>query len=84
MFENTGTRYITSTINDRLHGELQMILWGLIDEQQKEGLELDYLQVFELKVKDGKQHIIHRQEEPHRKREWIYPLKQTTPVDESI
>lgn len=34
----------------------------MIDEQRKNDLELDYLQVFELKAKHGKRHIIHHQE----------------------
>ena len=61
-----------------------MILWGLIDEQQEEDLELDYLQVFELKVQQGKQYIIHRQEVPERKRERVYQLQYTNLIDQTI
>ncbi len=75
---------MTRTIDETVHAEIQMILWRLIEEQGKQELELDYLQVFELKVKDGRQHIIHRQEVPERKREWIYTLQYTTPIDQTI
>lgn len=75
---------MTRTIDETVHAEIQMILWSLIDEQRKEDKELDYLQVFELKEKEGRQHIIHRQEVPERKREWVYTLQYTTPIDQTI
>lgn len=75
---------MTRAIDDTVHAEIQVILWGLIDEQRKENAELDYLQVFELKEKGGRQHIIHRQEVPERKREWVYKLQYTTPIDQTI
>ena len=75
---------MTSTIDETVHAEIQMILWRLIDEQRDEGVVLDYLQVFELKVKDGRQHIIHRQEVPERKLEWVYQLQYTNPIDQTI
>lgn len=84
MFNDKGKRYMTKTINETVHGEIQMILWGLIDEQREKDLELDYLQVFELKVQQGKQYIIHRQEVPERKREWVYQLKHTTPIERTV
>ena len=75
---------MTRTIDETVHAEIQMILWRLIEEQGKQELELDYLQVLELKVTDGRQHIIHRKEVPERKREWIYTLQYTTPIDQTI
>lgn len=84
MFKDKSKRYMTKTINETVHGEIQMILWGLIDEQRENDLELDYLQVFELKVQEGKQYIIHRQEVPERKCEWIYQLQYTNPIDQTI
>ena len=53
-------RYMTIMIDEVIHVEIQKILWDLIDEQRKQDLELDYLQVLELKSEYGKQHIIHR------------------------
>ena len=84
MFKDKNKRYMTRTIDETVHAEIQMILWSLIDEQRKEDKELDYLQVFELKEKEGRQHIIHRQEVPERKREWVYTLQYTTPIDQTI
>src|SRR5690625_3859218 len=84
MFNDKSKRYMTKTINKTVHSEIQMILWGLIDEQREKDLELDYLQVFELKVQQGKQYIIHRQEVPERKCEWVYQLKHTSPIDQMV
>lgn len=75
---------MTRTIDETVHAEIQMILWSLIDGQRKEEAELDYMQVFELKVKDGRQHIIHRQEVPERRLEWVYQLQHTTPIERTI
>jgi len=75
---------MTKTIDETVHAEIQMILWSLIDEQRQKDKELDYLQVFELKEKEGRQHIIHRQEVPERKCEWVYTLQYTTPIDQTI
>jgi len=84
MFKGKNKRYMTTTIDETVHAEIQMILWSLIDEQAKAGKELDYLQVFELEVTEGRQRIVHRQEVPERKREWIYTLQYTTPIDQTI
>lgn len=84
MFDKKHDRYMTRTIDETVHAEIQMILWSLMDERRKENKELDYLQVFELKEKEGRQHIIHRQEVPERKREWVYTLQYTTPIDQTI
>ncbi len=75
---------MTRTIDETVHAEIQMILWNLIDEQRNAEKELDYLQVFELKVTDGRQRIVHRQEVPERKREWVYTLQYTNPIDQTI
>lgn len=75
---------MTRTIDETVHAEIQMILWSLIDKQVKAGKELDYLQVLELEVTEGRQRIVHRQEVPERKREWIYTLQYTTPIDQTI
>lgn len=72
---------MTKTVNEEIHTEIQLILWGLIDEQRKQELELDYMQVFELKEQEGRQQIIHRQENPERRREWVYQLQHTTPIE---
>lgn len=75
---------MTRSIDETVHAEIQMILWRLIEEQGNKGMKLDYLQVFELTVADGRQRIVHRQEEPERKSEWLYTLQYTTPIEQTI
>ena len=50
---------MTRSIDETVHAEIQMILWRLIEEQGNEGMKLDYLQVLELTVADGRQRIVH-------------------------
>ncbi|MED0665949.1 DUF960 family protein [Bacillus badius] len=84
MFEKTAERYMTRAIAEELHPEIAMTLWKLIDDQKAKGTDLDYLQVFELSVKDGQQAIIHRQEEPFGRQERLLPLKWTKPIERTI
>ncbi|RDW21367.1 hypothetical protein CWR48_02885 [Oceanobacillus arenosus] len=84
MFESTGKRYMTRAIADELHIEIQLLLWHLIDELKSQGSKLDYLQVFELSVLDGKQMIVHRQEVPEREQKWSITLKSTNPITEKV
>lgn len=84
MFDKKDDRYITRAIDETVHAEIQMILWRLIDELKEKGVKLDYLQVFELTVADGRQRIVHRQEVPERKSEWLYTLQYTAPIDQTI
>jgi len=50
--------------------DLQILLWGLID--QLEG-DKDYLQVFQLAIADGGQHIVHTQEQPPYRAKYTCP-----------
>lgn len=68
MFQNQ--RYATSGINSELPLMTQIILWGLIDTM--EVAEKDYLQVFCLFVEGGKQRIIHEQEQPEYRKEYLF------------
>ncbi len=63
--------YITRGISSEVPGELVNYLWVLIKNKAVEGVELDYLQVFELKcesteeekaARDFKIKITHKQE----------------------
>jgi len=47
---------------------LQLFMWQCIDNMPPPN---DYLQVFELSVKNGKQKITHIQEEPECQREYL-------------
>src|SRR5699024_713103 len=84
MFESTSKRYMTRMVAETIHIEIQNILWGLIDEQGQKNLKLDYLQLFELEAKKGKQYIIHKQEVPESKLKWCFQLKDTTPINQTL
>ena len=61
----TNKRYITCGISRAIPHEIQRALWGMIDNLRAgTNIEVDYLQVFRLSIQNGKQKIIHRQEEP--------------------
>ena len=68
----TGSRYITTGIENEIPAELQSLMWNSIDEDIHLQKELDYLQVFSLQSTyvDGFQiqEIIHKQEQPCRKK----------------
>ena len=71
-----NNRHITRGIQSELPFELQIILWSMIDENIKKGLEMDYLQVFTLKSIniDGMimQEINHSQEQPEYKNTFAF------------
>lgn len=67
-----STRYITRGVSEQIPLELQLFMWNEIDKVAK-AEKVDYLQVFEFKVKDGYLEVEHRQEEPAYKK--VYRLK---------
>lgn len=64
MFNN---RYITRGVQSEIPAVLQIFMWDCISAVP----EPDYLQVFRLTEVDGKQKIIHEQEVPEFKREYL-------------
>lgn len=60
MFMNE--RYMTKGVQETMPRYQQNLMWFLIDSMQTESR--DYLQVFTLSERDGKQHIVHTQEQP--------------------
>lgn len=63
MFQ--GERFVTRGVADTIPLEVQMFLWSMIDKLiVKRTVEVDYLQVFELKGVEDQQTIMHRQEMP--------------------
>ena len=56
-----GKRFVTSGIAEKVPLELQMIMWDMIDTMDE---PRDYLQVFDLSEGNGKQKIVHSQEQP--------------------
>ena len=64
MFQ--GNRYVTRGVVDRVPVNVQRFLWSLVDNLiERHEVEIDYLQVFELKqAASGGQQIVHKQEVP--------------------
>lgn len=71
-----SNRFVTAGIADQIGLDIQYALWELIDEQNRKGHVLDYLQVIELSTEyacgEIFQKVIHRQEAPPAKEEWYY------------
>ena len=66
--EFNNRRYITCGVEQKVDPLLQVFLWHCIDTMPK---PKDYLQVFTCTESDGKQKIIHSQEEPEYKMEYL-------------
>ena len=62
-------RYITGGVNERVPLLTQLFMWKCIDTLE---IDKDYLQVFNCSVYDGKQKIIHIQEEPEYTKEYLF------------
>ena len=86
-------KHMTKLINETLDLRLQLFMWGRIESLLKEGLELDYLQIFKLErlktdtqTADKAQAIIkvtHSQEQPEEAAfEQIYHLKIEDPGED--
>lgn len=64
----TSSRYLTQGVAATLPADLQQILWDLLDAKRRQGIKLDYLQVFELSLEcacgEVFQKVVHRQEVP--------------------
>ena len=71
MQKFNNPRYATRGISSTLPLMLQIILWGLIDTM--EVVEKDYLQIFTLASENGKQKIVHEQEQPEYRMEYLFP-----------
>ena len=68
-------KFITKGVDSNVSLLLQLFMWQCIEDMPQ---PKDYLQVFECTLEDGKQKIIHSQEEPDYKRE--YSFKTDTPL----
>ena len=83
MFQNK--RFATAGVNAAVDLLLQLYLWNLIDEFEKDK-EQDYIQIFDLSVveKNGCrcQRIIHSQEMPDYQREHLLEL--SSPIEVKI
>lgn len=70
MFKQEN-RYVSRQVNEAVPMQLQILLWGMID-LLKEKKELDYLQIFRLKVRDNRVQIEHEQEVPPYKERYEF------------
>lgn len=75
MFQNKGQRYVTKGVMDSLPVELQALCWNLIDQNVQKQLPLGYLQIFEFSTEEGNQKLVHRQEEPEERKEYLISPK---------
>ncbi len=67
MFEQEKPRYCTKGISENVPMELQLFLWAAL-EQERQSHDMDYLQVFRLKLdEEGTLWIDYIQEQPERK-----------------
>ena len=82
MFQEGEVRYITKGIADKLPVIYQILLWNTIDALRDTGQEMDYLQVFQIEIKESPQkegkviEIIHSQEMPEYSKIYEIPIKQ--------
>ncbi|BBB92279.1 MAG TPA: DUF960 family protein [Methylomusa anaerophila] len=83
----TSKWYATRGIATEVGLDIQLTLWSMIDKRKKIGIEVDYLQVFELSInsKDGisVQKVIHRQECPPAIATYFLPIIET-PIEMTI
>ena len=84
MFKNPNERYMTRGIAKNIHPEVTLLLWHLIDRLKDKGMEVDYLQVFELFILNDEQIIIHRQEQPPYKEQLTVKWKSSQQITNTI
>ena len=71
MFQNE--RFCTCGVNKEVPIVLQCMMWNMVDTMEVESK--DYFQVFELSEYDGMQKIVHSQEIPEYKMEYLVKLQ---------
>ena len=71
--------YLASNANNRIPIATQIIMWYLLDRMKA---EKDYLQIFKLSVQDGKQKILHTQEQLQWSEEILYTTD--APITEKV
>ena len=62
-------RYITRGVQSEIPAGLQFFMWNCISAVPSP----DYLQIFRLEADKGKQKIVHEQEVPEFRREYLLP-----------
>ena len=77
MFDNN--RYLRRGVNDTIPIELQLFMWGCIDQMPE---ERDYLQIFDLEQVGTLQSITHKSEQPEHHKVYLFPSD--SPITEKI
>ena len=72
-------RCVSSNLASRIPEETQLMMWYMVDMMDE---DKDWLQIFNLTIKDGVQHIEHYQEEPEFREECV--LLTNNPVEEKV
>lgn len=72
---NKEIRYLTRNINKELPIEVQVVLWGLIDDLVESDTVVDYLQVFRFQYKNDRFFIHHSQEQPNYQKTYEYDMR---------
>ncbi len=70
MFKNP--HYLTKGVSETVPILIQLYLWDLAADME------DYLQIFELSPEGKNQRIIHKQEHPEYRREYLVPCSEPT------
>jgi hypothetical protein len=66
---------MTRGISEELPIEIQLKLWQLVDNIVAMDIKTDYLQIFDLKIKEKHLEITHRQEKPTYSNKIEIPLE---------
>lgn len=77
MFNNQ--RYLSRGVDDTIPIELQLFMWGCIDQMPE---ERDYLQIFDLEQVGTMQSITHKSEKPEHQKVYLFPSD--SPITEKI
>lgn len=76
-------RYITNKVHNEIPLDIQIILWGIWGQHSVDrNGNVDWLQVFEIKVNDDEYIIKHWSEQPKYSHEKHIPKKYLSDVDE--
>ena len=75
IFIFNNQKFITRGVAENIPIPLQLLMWEMINSLPA---DKDYLQVFSLSEKDGKQVITHTQEEPEYEKEYVLNINPIT------
>lgn len=76
---SNSKRYLTCGVDAEIPLILQLFMWNCVESLPP---ERDYLQVFDLSEKDGKQCVVHRSEQPEYRAEYL--ITSEVPITEKI